>query len=109
MIFDPVAPSSMPMAVPGAQPPGPTGDLALVLPPPGSLGAPPQQGAPVTSRMGGMPMFPPMDVDPAAMEYHTETQDDGSILLRMKNPDGTPGRVLEVLRPPKPKGAAPKA
>jgi len=33
----------------------------------------------------------------ALPQYLTETQSDGTILLRIKNPDGTPGVAVRVL------------
>lgn len=87
----------MPMAVPGAMPPGGTGNAA-----------PPSAPPPVGSPMGGPAApgaFPPMPVDPASVQYATETQADGTILLRIKNPDGTTGPVVQLIPPPKQKGA----
>jgi hypothetical protein len=42
------------------------------------------------------------------MLYDAETQSDGTILLRIKNPDGTLGPVVQHLPAPKPKTGAPK-
>jgi len=44
-------------------------------------------------------MFP-MPHDPSMLEYLSETQDDGSVLLRIKKPDGTPGRVVKIVPAP---------
>ena len=54
-------------------------------------------------------MFPPVQVDPAQIKYSTETQSDGSVLIRIMGPDGQPGPVVEILRTPKPKGVKPVA
>jgi hypothetical protein len=38
---------------------------------------------------------------PPPPEYVNETQADGSILLRMKNPDGSVGPAVKIISPPK--------
>lgn len=43
-----------------------------------------------------LPMGPP---DPASMKYTTETQQDGTVLLRLLNPNGTPGPVVKIVKP----------
>lgn len=95
-MFDPLMGGSaaMPQAA-GAPLPGTTG---LVAP----VGAP--SVAPVSSPIGG-PAFPAMPLDPANLKYHNETQSDGSILIRLLNPDGSMGPVVDIVRTPKPKGA----
>lgn len=30
-------------------------------------------------------------------EYVAETQDDNTVLLRVKNPDGSPGRAVKIV------------
>lgn len=74
-------------SMPGASPSGPTGTLA----PPTSLAS-----------ILGASSFPPLPqpMDPSQLNYTTETQDDGSVLLRLKNPDGTPGRVVKIVPSP---------
>lgn len=74
--------------MPGANPSGPTGALT----PPG-LGM---------NTILGASAFPPlpMPMDPSQLQYATETQDDGSVLLRIKNMDGTMGRVVKIVPPP---------
>lgn len=59
---------------------------------PGAMGAPP---APYP------PMMPP---SPADLKYLNETQQDGSVLLRLINADGTPGPVVKIIPPPVKKG-----
>ena len=102
-MFDPLSMgpgpgAAMPQAA-GVPLPGTTG---LVAP----VGAPPvlPSPAPVSSPIGG-PAFPAMPIDPANLQYHNETQSDGSILIRLLNPDGSPGPVVDIVRTPKPKGA----
>jgi len=84
----PIQPGTMPAGVPGAggatQPP-----MAL---PPGMGPAPAVPG-----------MMPAPDAGPP--QYDTEVQADGSILLRMKNPDGTTGPVVKIINPIKPRRA----
>jgi hypothetical protein len=58
--------------------------------------------------MGGMPMFPPIPMDPSQVRYDTETQTDGTVLLRMRNPDGSPGPVVQIVKPPKLGGGSKK-
>jgi hypothetical protein len=69
--------------------------------------APPQMSSPLAGPVSG-PMFPAMPLDPSSMLYDAETQSDGTILLRIKNPDGTLGPVVQHLPAPKPKTGAPK-
>lgn len=76
-----------PPGMPPGPPPGPPGMPPGM--PPGATGMPP---APYP-----LPMGPP---DPASIKYATETQQDGSVLLRVVNPDGTPGPVIKVIPPP---------
>jgi hypothetical protein len=73
-------------AGPPGMPPAPSGPPGM---PPGATGMPP---APYP-----LPMGPP---DPASIKYATETQQDGSVLLRMLNPDGTPGPIVKIVPPP---------
>ena len=44
-----------------------------------------------------VPAGPP---DPASLRYTTETQQDGTVLLRVLSPDGTPGPVVQIIKPP---------
>lgn len=87
---------SMPGAVPGAQPPGDTGNLAPAPP----MSAPPG----VSSAMAGPALLPAFGSEPSAMQYAVETQADGTILIRVQNPDGTTGPVVQHLAAPKLKG-----
>jgi hypothetical protein len=92
----------MPGAVPGAGgPPMPAGGL-----PPGALPAPARSAGvmPAGAVPGAPPAFlPPGSESGGLPEYITETQADGSILLRLKNPDGTPGVVMKVINAVKPR------
>lgn len=49
----------------------------------------------------------PAPIDPASMQYDAETQVDGTVLLRVKSPDGQKGPVIQIISPKQPK--APKA
>ena len=85
--------------------------------PMGGMGAPPPaspmggMGAPPPAfPMGGMggpasPMgFPGVEMaDPAGRQYEAVTQEDGSILLHMKNPDGSKGPAVKIINPIKPR------
>lgn len=64
--------------------------------------AAPSMGAPPPSMGGGMgPMgFPNVGMtDPAGRQYEAVTQDDGSVLLHMKNPDGSKGPAVKIIPP----------
>ncbi len=129
-------PKSMPQSIPGAPPPSPTGMVAPppgALP---DLGQLPQAGGglpagispellaslaggaggpggqagpqPVISPVDGSPQFPPVQRGPGDMQYDAITQEDGSVLIRLKNVDGTPGPIVEIIRAPKGKGATAK-
>lgn len=89
----------MPGAVPGMATGSPLGAPtaspsmgipSLPLPPPPAPGAPP-----------GLAPNDPSMVSPLP-EYLTETQTDGTVLLRIKNPDGSPGPVIRVINGIKP-------
>jgi hypothetical protein len=100
---------SMPGGMPGGGGPsdpmagagGPPPPVAPMLPPPPPAGGPPG-GAPT-----GPAGFPGVGmVDPAGRQYETVTQEDGSILLHVKNPDGTRGPAVKIIPPIKPRGGA---
>lgn len=110
---------TMPFAVPGAPPPSDTGSVTPpasspppTLPPP-TLPVSSPFGGPaaaasgpmptLASLMGGPAMPSPAPVDPASMQYATETQMDGTVLLRVQNPDGSPGPVVQIVKPPRQK------
>ncbi len=86
----------MPGAVPGVPPQSPTGHTAPVAQQMQPQAPNPQAG--LMDAMGLSAMIPP---DPSQMRYHTETQSDGSVLLRVLNPDGSAGPVVQVIPPPK--------
>lgn len=102
---------SMPFALPGSAAPSSTGNV--VAPKPMTVApeppAPPAMPAPVSSPMAGPlnmdSLLPMMGGEPSAMQYAVETQSDGTLLLRLKNPDGTMGPVVQHLAPPKLKSA----
>lgn len=70
--------------------------------PAGIPGFGPQGGQPGPSMPG---MMPPGTNDPASQQWQAVTQSDGSVLLHMKLPDGSLGPVVQVIAPPKSKGA----
>lgn len=49
--------------------------------------------------MGGPPPAMMAPDDPASQRYSAETQEDGSVLLRVKNPDGSMGPVVKIVPP----------
>ncbi len=109
-------PGNMPQSIPGATPPSTTGLVAPQLPDIGSLNAAPAgippgliaqlaqggQGGPertpVVSAVDGTPQFMPAQQNPANMKYEAITQQDGTVLLRMINADGTPGPVVQIVK-----------
>jgi hypothetical protein len=60
-------------------------------------GGGPQPGG-VISAVDGTPQFMPATQNPANMKYEAITQQDGTVLLRMVNPDGTPGPVVQIVK-----------
>ena len=66
-------------------------------PPPAAMPPAPQGGVP----MPGQPAGGPGMSDAAGRQYMTETQQDGSILLYLKNPDGSKGPAVKIITPPK--------
>ena len=96
-VLPPVNPGTMPSGVPGAQ------SLVPPVPPPQIHPAAHGHGAPSHAALaailkhaatgGGVSLQPPHP------DYGTTTQDDGSILLHLKNPDGTLGPVVKVIPP----------
>lgn len=80
-----------PTTMPAGAPPPMFGPPAAPAPPPGGMG-----GFPIPPSMGpsmGPPGAGPMPMD----EYVAETQDDNTVLLRVKNPDGSPGRAVKIV------------
>jgi len=71
---------------PGAASPMPGGPMPGAGGIPGAMGTPPMAA----------PTGPP---DPASLHYLTETQQDGTVLLRVMNPDGSPGPVVQIVQP----------
>lgn len=115
--MDAPIPAGPPMGTPLPPPPG-----AM----PGGAGAPPPNpmllpllAAAMKAKLGGAPMpgagGPPNGIPgatgpgaapyptmphPSTMQYTNETQQDGTVLLRVKNPDGSPGPVVQIVKPP---------
>lgn len=101
---------TMPGGMPGAG--GPTDPMLSPAAAAGALGGgmPPIPSAPPPAAMpmppGGIPMpgqpaGGPGMLDAAGRQYLTETQQDGSILLFLKNPDGSKGPAVKIITPPK--------
>ena len=72
--------------------PAPLRPSAPYSPPPGAM-----SGFPVPDGMGPS-LDPTGALGPMPMqEFAAEQQSDGTVLLRMKNPDGTPGPVVKII------------
>lgn len=80
--------------LPVGGPPGAPGPAGPPPAPPGINGIPGAMGMP--SPGGGYPQPP----NPANIQYGTQTQQDGTVLIYMLNQDGTPGPVIHVFKPP---------
>lgn len=69
---------------------------------PAPAGPPPPP--PAMGGSGGMFGMPAAGmVDPAGRQYEALTQEDGSVLLHLKNPDGTRGPAVKIVPPIKPR------
>lgn len=82
--------SPTPVSPPGGAPPGP---MPPGAPPPGLNGIPGAMGMPT-------PPYPMPMNDPSTVQYGTQTQQDGTVLIYIQNPDGSPGPVIHVWKPP---------
>ena len=89
---DPTLPPSAGMGAPEAAPAPPT----PAPPAPGGGGGGGGMGQ-MASMMGGL-MGLGM-VDPAGRQYMAVTQEDGSVLLHLKNPDGSKGPAVKIIPP----------
>lgn len=98
-----VGPGTMPAAVPGA------GQLADTMgaikgrapvPPNIAQAMQPAHGAPPIGA-GLMPPAPSPD-DPSSMKYAAVTQQDGTVLLHIQNPDGSLGPAVKIINAVKP-------
>ncbi len=92
-------PSTMPGAAPGLTMPQAPPQISAPLPP-----AQPTFSSPLAGPAPPPQMPPVGDLDPGDLQYDTETQVDGTLLLRVRLPDGTVGPVVAHLPPPKLKG-----
>lgn len=92
--------AGLPPATPGTMPDGVPGIPSTPPPVPGiqarGLGASPAALAGITNAPPGMV---PDQGPPAPPEYATTTQEDGSVLLHIKNPDGSLGPVVKLIPP----------
>lgn len=84
--------------IPAANP-GQSGPLLDSIQPPASSGF----AGNILPPMGGMPPGMPMPgaMTPADMQYETQTQADGTVLLFVKNPDGSRGPAVRIVPAPK--------
>lgn len=89
------APGSMPAGIPGAPPVNPISPVPrLNLPSPG-------QSAAIAPAGPGGPPPPPAPQDPSDIQYDTLTQQDGTVVLFLKNPDGSRGPAVKIIKAPK--------
>jgi len=85
-------PGSMPAGIPGVTPTG--ANLPL-----GPLPAPPPAAPPTTQPAGPAgPPVPPAPPGPSDQEYETSTQQDGTVVLFMKMPDGSRGPAVKIIQ-----------
>jgi hypothetical protein len=95
-----ISPGTMPAAVPGAMAGQATPSLSLPsasLPP----GAVPGTPSPFMPPGFGAP-------GPQDAKYEAITQQDGSIVLHLKNPDGSLGPAVKIINPIKPRSIGPQ-
>jgi hypothetical protein len=92
------APGTMPAAVPGGSQVsdslGPIQGRSPIAP---QLSAAIQQAMPVSNP--GQPGLMPPGPQNALPQYTAVTQEDGSILMHLNKPDGSPGPVVKVISP----------
>ena len=81
-----------PLPPPFAPPTPPAGALTPPGLPPGVNGIPGASGTP--------PPPPAGPVDPAQIKYVTETQANGTVLIRLVGAGGIPGPVVHIWEPP---------
>lgn len=82
-------PGTMPAGVPGA----PSANPIWPNLPPNITG--PQAGAISPAGPSGPP--PAAPDDPSSLQYETLTQQDGTVVLFMKNPDGSRGPAVKII------------
>lgn len=83
-------PGSMPAGIPGAPPASP---ILPNLPP--NISGP--QSAAISPAGPSGPGAPPAPDDPSSIQYDTLTQQDGTVVLFMKNPDGSRGPAVKII------------
>lgn len=88
----------MPFSIPGTPPPSDTGTVSAPM-----AGAAPAVSSPMAGPVDPSAMLPNMGLDPSTLQYRVETQSDGTLLLRILNPDGSLGPVVQHMAAPKPK------
>jgi hypothetical protein len=91
-------PGTMPAAVPGAGPSSLGQPLSPLSGPAAPSQLPPPGAIPGNPSMLPPPIFAP---GPADQKYEAVTQIDGSILLHLKNPDGSLGPAIQIVKAPK--------
>lgn len=102
--------STLPTAVPGTAAPLPN-RVEPVIHPAGPTPLPPNIAdaiqLPQVPLPGNVPVAPPQPPSPNPQDHDwiTETQSDGTLLLRLKNPDGSPGPVVKIITGVKVPGA----
>lgn len=95
----PNMPSAMAAGMPQFPPSTPIleGGAGMAPPAPG----PAPEGSAAGTTTGADQGMPNQGVTPPPPQYETVTQSDGSILLHIKNPDGSLGPAVKIVRAPK--------
>lgn len=102
----PTQPGTIPAGIPGAPPAGgPPGPVNPIMPSRPMALSPALAGAINPGAPSGPPPMPEQ-TDPSSIEYDTLTQQDGTVVLFMKNPDGTRGPAVKIINVKAPRQAA---
>ena len=97
-----IGPGTMPAAVPGASQTGDTlGTIRGRAPMPPQMADAIRPAAP-SSGLGVPGLMPSMPPGPADIQYEAVTQQDGTVLLHIKNPDGSLGPAVKIINAVKP-------
>jgi len=97
-----IGPGTMPAAVPGASQIADTlGAIQGRGAPPPSIAGAIRPAMPMTG--AGVPgLMPPVPPEPSEVKYEAVTQQDGTVLLHIKNPDGSLGPAVKIINAVKP-------
>ena len=96
----PAVPGTIPAAVPGVSPSLPPPMNPIMPARPMSI-SPALAGAINPAGPGTPPPPSDQEQDPADLQYEPLTQQDGSVVLFLKNADGSRGPAVKIVPPPK--------